>query len=80
MPPTRWVTSIIKKRPEKRGVSYEYVETLEAVQDDRYREQVIATALAEIKAWTAKYKTLMAYSKVVQKLGKAIFRITGNAF
>lgn len=80
MEPVRWVTSVVEKRPEKPGVSYNYVETLEGLQDDRFREQMIAAALAEINAWTAKHRALMAYSKVLSKLGKAIFKITRNAF
>jgi hypothetical protein len=80
MQPVRWVSSVVEKRPEKRGVSYNYVETLEAMQDSRYREQLIANALSEVRSWAAKHKALMEYSKVLKKVGKAIFRITGNAF
>jgi hypothetical protein len=80
MEPVRWSSSISEKNPEKIGVSYNYVETLDAMLDDRYREQMIAEAVAAANAWTAKYKTLMAYSKVVKKLGAAIHRITGNLF
>lgn len=78
MQPVRWVSSVVEKRPEKRGVSYNYVETLEAMHDDRYREQMIAEAVAAIKSWSAKYKALMAYSKVIRKLNGAILRITSK--
>lgn len=76
MPPVRWVTNIVEKRPDKPGVSYNYVETLPAMQDDRYREQMINEAIAGAQAWERKYRNLMAYSKVVRKIGNVILQAT----
>lgn len=76
MPPVRWVTSVVEKRPDKPGVSYNYVETLPAMQDDRYREQMVNEAIAGAQAWERKHRTIMAYSKVVRKIGNAILRAT----
>lgn len=74
--PVRWLTSIVEKRPDKPGVSYNYVETLPAMLDDRHREQMVNEAIAGAQAWQRKHRTLMDYSKVVRKIGNAILRAT----
>lgn len=74
--PVRWLTSVVEKRPDRPGVSYNYVETLPALLDDRHREQMVNEAIAGAQAWAKKHRTLMEYSKVVRKIGKAILNAT----
>lgn len=72
--PTRKWSSVTVTTPQKKGPQYVYMDTFAALSDDRFREQQLHTALAEIETWQRKYATLRKYCKLIDRLSTGIYR------
>jgi hypothetical protein len=59
--PVRGYTSVIEFVPSSKRREYVYIPTLEALGNDRHREQLFHAALSEIDSWQRRYEMLRKY-------------------
>lgn len=72
--PTRAWVSVADVSANSRKLDFTYVPIEQALSDDRYKEQLLRSAMLEIKSWQEKYKVLVSYSEIFSKLNGAITR------
>jgi len=66
--PVRGYTSVIEFVPSNKRREYVYIPTLDALNNDRHREQLFNNALAEIDSWQRRYELLRRYYSLIRRV------------
>ena len=64
------VSAYVNVLPKSAKASASFINTASALEDSRYRRQVLANAMSELKAFRGKYGTLKELSAVIHEIDK----------